>query len=179
MVELAALGVMATWLCAVLRLAPVTGPLSYLIFAALLLALTIYGVIRAARNSHRGRALVVIALGTWLAATGYMTIRARPARAARLNLIPFVGVGHDTAFDVLVNIGLFVPLGLLLATLGWRAVVVLGLALAISLSIEVTQYVTDLGRTADVDDVITDTLGASIGWGIAWAIARSRTRSQR
>ncbi|MGH3499209.1 MAG: VanZ family protein [Nocardioidaceae bacterium] len=120
-----------------------------------------------------------MALGAWLAATGYMTIRPRPDRAARLNLIPFVGTGHDTSFDVVVNIGIFLPLGLLLAALGWRALVVVGLALAISLSIETTQYITDFGRTADVDDVIPDTLGACIGWAIAWPITRSRTRAQR
>jgi glycopeptide antibiotics resistance protein len=161
------------------RLAVVNGPLSYLLFAALLIALTVYSVIRASRSSHRGRALVIVALGVWLAATGYMTIRPRPERAARLNLIPFVGIGHDTAFDVLVNIGIFIPLGLLLAALGWRALVAVGLALAISLSIETTQYITNFGRTADIDDVITDTLGASIGWVIAWAIAKPRTRAQR
>jgi glycopeptide antibiotics resistance protein len=155
----------------------VDGPLSYLLFAALLLALTAYGVIRASRSSHRGRAPIIVALCLWLAATGYMTIRPRPERSTRLNLLPFVGSGHDTAFDVLVNIGIFIPLGLLLAALGWRALVVVGLALVISLSIETTQYVTDFGRTADVDDVITDTLGASIGWVIAWLIARPRTRA--
>jgi glycopeptide antibiotics resistance protein len=57
---------------------------------------------------------------------------------------------------------------------GWRLLPVLGAALAVSLAIEVTQYATDLGRTADVNDLLTNVLGAAIGWALARALARAR-----
>jgi glycopeptide antibiotics resistance protein len=43
-------------------------------------------------------------------------------------------------------------------------------ALAITLTIEVTQYLADTGRTADINDVLTNVAGACLGWAVARAI---------
>lgn len=72
--------------------------------------------------------------------------------------------------QVVMNVVLFIPLGLLLRGFARRSVLTSTLAgLAVSLLIEVTQYTGDWGlypcgyRIADVDDLMTNTLGALIG----------------
>jgi glycopeptide antibiotics resistance protein len=71
-----------------------------------------------------------------------------------------------------LNVLLFVPLGLLLplvarvATAG-RALLI---GCVLSVGIEATQFVTDLtissGRVADIDDVISNSVGALLGYGL-------------
>jgi glycopeptide antibiotics resistance protein len=52
--------------------------------------------------------------------------------------------------------------------------VVVGIGFAASLAIETTQYLLDTGRTADIDDLIENTLGALIGWLIVAAVVARR-----
>ncbi|MDR0905895.1 MAG: VanZ family protein [Oscillospiraceae bacterium] len=91
--------------------------------------------------------------------------------AERYNLVPFAGLATVTAAgntayavrNILGNIVLFVPLGVLLPLL-WRRftpvkTVIVGAAL--SLAIEVTQFFT--GRGTDIDDLILNTLGTLCG----------------
>jgi hypothetical protein len=150
------------------------GPLLYALFAGLLIAVTVFGVALAMRSGARPRYWVPVAVGLWLAAVVFMTVRPGSGLGVRLNLIPIVVDGPGSGFDAVLNTLVFVPLGILLAVLGWRIVGVLGAALAVSLAIEVTQYLTNWGRTADVNDLITNVLGAGIGWMLAWAIRRAR-----
>lgn len=147
----------------------------YPLFAALLLVVTVYGVVRAVRRSPR-RWTVVTAIAAWAAATVFMTVRPGNGRGVRLNLVPIVLDGRGSALDAILNTAVFVPFGLLLATVGWRALVTLATALAVSLTIEIVQFVSDLGRTADVNDLITNTLGAGIGWCAARLLMRSWRR---
>ena len=149
----------------------------YALFAALLVALTVFGIVRAVRPRHPRRRLVVVAVLTWLAAVVFMTVRPGNGRGARLNLIPIVVDGPGSAFDAILNVLVFVPPGILLAVAGWRVLAVLAAALATSLAIEITQYVTDLGRTADVNDLLTNVAGAGLGWLMGWALLRSRSRT--
>ena len=144
----------------------------YLLFAALLGTLSVLGLVRAVRASTvrastaRSR-WVLGAVLVWLAALVFMTVRPGNGRGVRLNLIPIAVDGPGSALDAILNIFVFVPPGLLLATIGWRLLTVLAAALATSLAIEVAQYVTDLGRTADVNDLITNVSGAALGWAVA------------
>ena len=81
-----------------------------------------------------------------------------------LNLIPFLGIVADLKNSIL-NIVLFVPLGCFLPVL-WqrfrelRPTVFFGFAL--SLGIELLQTLTY--RATDVNDLITNTLGAAVGF---------------
>lgn len=102
-----------------------------------------------------------------------------------IQLTPFRWVldfmhGHPQAFtQVVLNVLLFVPLGVLARVL-WRRnlgqVVVIGFAC--SLLIEVTQLTGNFGtapfvyRIFDVDDLMTNTLGAAFGWAMANALVR-------
>ena len=149
-------------------------PLVYPLFLVLLVGLTIFGAVRAALPARpRG---TWIAVAAWFVATVFMTVREGSGEGVRLNLIPFVVDGPGSAFDAFRNFFVFVPLALLLASIGWRILAVLGAALAVSLAIEVTQYFTDWGRTADVNDLITNVAGAALGWFLAWLIRRAASR---
>jgi glycopeptide antibiotics resistance protein len=88
-------------------------------------------------------------------------------------------LGSAAMAQVLLNVVLFVPLGFLLRyrfARGPVSAVLLGFA--VSLLIETTQGTAVFGayacpyRLADVDDLITNTLGAAAGWLLAWAVAR-------
>ncbi len=147
--------------------------LAYPLFACLLIALTVLGLVRAWQRTQSPRRVVLIALVVWLGALVFMTIRPGSG-GQRVNLVPIIVDGPGSARDALLNAAVFLPLGLLLATAGWRVLPVLALALLVSLTIEVMQYFVNVGRTSDVNDLITNTAGAGIGWVIVWAIQRSR-----
>lgn len=81
--------------------------------------------------------------------------------------------------QVVMNVILFIPLGFLLAyrwrQSWWRAVLA---AFALSLAIELTQGTGLWGlvdcpyRLADVDDLITNTVGGLVGWVLGWWLGR-------
>lgn len=85
----------------------------------------------------------------------------------RYNVIPFDSM-HLLQFQL--NILLFIPLGYIITSLRthyrWYNVTFIGLA--VSLAIELVQLLTSLSsinvRSFDVDDLITNTLGALIGY---------------
>ena len=149
----------------------------YVLFAGVLVALTVYGLVRAARASTRRPRAVLIAVAVWFAAFVFMTVRPGNGRGVRLQLTPFVVDGPGSAFDAVLNVAVFVPPGILLASIGWRLLAVLAAALATSLSVEVVQFLTDWGRTADVNDLITNVSGAAIGWIVARLIVWSRSQN--
>lgn len=71
---------------------------------------------------------------------------------------------------VLFNILLLVPFGFLLTLRTGRARRTVAVTMAISVLVEILQAVLPLGRTANIDDVILNTLGAAIGAGMASAL---------
>lgn len=84
-----------------------------------------------------------------------------------LNLIPFAGFSPGTIREMLENVLVFIPLGLLFGINGkhlnfWRKA---GVISAISLAVEIIQFIFGIGIT-DVTDFITNTLGGLIGLGL-------------
>ena len=72
------------------------------------------------------------------------------------------------AVQYIQNILFFIPYGLLFPWKdNWKRVFVT--ALVLSLLIELSQYIFNLGW-CEVDDVISNTLGAMIGYGVLWKI---------
>ena len=151
----------------------------YALFATLLVGLTALGSVYAVIPARAPRRWIAVAVTAWFVAVVFMTVRPGSGLGARLNLIPVLVDGPWSAFDAFLNFFVFVPLGILLGAIGWRVLVVLGAALAVSLSIEVAQYLTDWGRTADVNDLITNVAGAAMGWLAAWAIRRAVSSGHR
>ena len=72
------------------------------------------------------------------------------------------------AVQYLLNILFFIPYGLLFPWKdNWKRVFVT--AFVLSVFIELSQFIFNLGW-CEVDDVISNTLGAMIGWGVMWKI---------
>lgn len=91
-----------------------------------------------------------------------------------LNLVPFIWVREVYEMGVkkmieqlLLNIGMFVPLGLLLPLVApklRRFVRTAAVVLGVTLLIETLQYF--MGRSADIDDVLTNLAGGLAGYGL-------------
>ena len=76
------------------------------------------------------------------------------------------------AVQYLMNILFFIPYGLLFPWKdNWKRVFVT--ALVLSVSIELSQFIFNLGW-CEVDDVISNTLGAMIGWGVFWKVSKRK-----
>ncbi len=132
-------------------------------------------------------AVLLVALGTIAILTLGDPMGPQPDR---INLIPFrdqfwalqgeIDPALATA-TLLANVVLFVPLGAALAarfpvSSGWALVAV---AAFISLTVEGAQAVLDLGRLADVTDVLANSAGAAVGiaaWSSISAGGRSGSR---
>ncbi len=81
-----------------------------------------------------------------------------------LNLIPFADTSQSNLYQIADNVLIFIPFGLLLsvnlkATDFKRRLTYIG---ALSVCVEITQYVFAIGRT-DITDVIANTSGGLIG----------------
>jgi VanZ family protein len=106
-----------------------------------------------------------------------------------LNLVPLRGITQQLtnlnprvgALNLVGNALMFAPLGFLAPlALGWPVRRTLEAAVALSIAIEVTQLA--IGRSADVDDLILNSLGAAAGvalaaWVIHWTAASDVMRS--
>lgn len=135
------------------------------------------------RMLSASRAAVALALGVYAAGivanTVFPIYLDKPSSPTRwtqfLNLMP--GGGYELA-DAAMNVCVFVPLGVLLSLAAprwpwWR---VLAAAAAVSLFIELTQYVTANllagGHIADVNDLASNVVGAGAGLLLLAALSR-------
>jgi glycopeptide antibiotics resistance protein len=150
-----------------------------LVYAALLAVAGVAGVVFAVRR-HRGsrgdRVAIAVFLAAWLAGLLFMTLRPSSGRGSLLNLVPLRFEGPGAVVDAVLNVGVFVPLGLLLAAATVRFPVALLIGLLLSAAIEVSQYLVKVGRTSDVNDLITNTTGTVLGWAVGAAILHVRHR---
>jgi hypothetical protein len=134
---------------------------------------------RAARTPAAVVLVAALLVLVWGVAVAYMTLRTGTGLGVRLNLLPLLFDGRASAVDAVLNVFVFVPLGLLAAAAGIRFRALLPGALVITLSIEVAQFVMDAGRTADVNDLITNAAGACLGWALGALALRSRRPAAR
>jgi glycopeptide antibiotics resistance protein len=98
-----------------------------------------------------------------------------------VKLVPFVpsgGAGASTPSEVVVNVALFVPLGLYLGLLvpSWPWWKVAASVAGVSTALELTQYVLAVG-SSDVTDVLVNTAGGLAGLALL-ALARRRFRGR-
>ncbi|MBQ1821632.1 MAG: VanZ family protein [Clostridia bacterium] len=94
-------------------------------------------------------------------------------RMRRINLIPF---NYDTEApfhlsEVLLNVAVFVPFGVLLSMLGVRPALTVTLGAGFSLLMETLQYAFRVGAS-DVTDLITNTAGTALGVGAYLLLSR-------
>ena len=129
-----------------------------------------------------GKAVCAVLLVGWAVVTVFVTLlRSEPnefaARQWNLQLFRAWREAYQRFtlqiwLNVLLNIALFVPLGVLLPLLWkpfrkWYAA--LGAGFGVSLLIELAQLFTGSGM-CDVDDLFTNTLGAILGWCAAMLV---------
>ena len=143
------------------------------LIAAVGLATLVVVVRRRGHGRQRLRTLgagILVAASVLVVATTLLPVAA--GAPATVNLDPGATIGNYLRFgdDLLsarnlgLNIALFVPAGLGLALWRrWGVVRVLPVALLASALVEAIQYLVPLGRAADVDDVILNSVGAAIG----------------
>jgi hypothetical protein len=77
--------------------------------------------------------------------------------------------GFGAAADVILNVALFLPLGVALSTVGWRPVRALTLGALLSLGIETAQFAIP-GRDPSFSDVLSNALGTVIGIALARSV---------
>lgn len=101
------------------------------------------------------------------------TLRSDPAQAERTLETAWTCLvcGEAGVADVLLNLLLFVPLGLSLRLLGWRCLPTVAIAATFTIMVEGVQATVLQGRDASLSDVLANTLGAVVGW-----MAASRLR---
>lgn len=141
------------------------------------------------RRLSVARAAVALALAVYAAGvvanTVFPIFLDKPVGSApwrgHLVLVPLVDYQLD---DAVINILVFVPLGLLLPLLAsrfswWRTVAV---AAAFSLTIEAVQYVTAHllggGHIADVNDLLFNVVGGAVGAALFAVLARVPTTAR-
>ncbi len=143
-----------------------------------------------ARRGETGRAsrdtALDVAMALWVVVILAFTVVPLQASGNRppIGLIPFADALEritsgsssipEEVFDWVINIVLFLPLGILAGVRwgrGWWLVFVL-LAVCLSTAIELTQALQDAGRFASTTDVVTNAAGAALGFGIGLRIRR-------
>lgn len=124
--------------------------------------------------NRRGNAAL---LALYLLFIAYMTLMYRNAVAHRLNLELFWSYrlflsSAGMRMEILFNIWLFVPLGLILYRLTGRPWAAL-IAVAVSAAVELTQYTLGIGL-CELDDIVSNGLGGCLGCLLGIAAGRLR-----
>jgi VanZ family protein len=107
-----------------------------------------------------GIRLPLLLLGVWVAAVALLTLMPEPVA------LPPRRPWFLSLSDLIRNLVLFVPLGAGLRGLGWRASHSLALAVALSLGIEVAQWLIP-GRYSSPWDVLGNAIGCVLGSALA------------
>jgi hypothetical protein len=106
-----------------------------------------------------------MAAAGWWALILAVTLMPLPSQAPRSALTPLscLVCGEAGTVDVLLNICLFVPLGLFLRLRNWRPSRVIWCGILTTLGVETAQLLVITGRDPSASDVITNSTGAVIG----------------
>ncbi|KAA0960693.1 VanZ family protein [Microbacterium sp. ANT_H45B] len=161
---------------------PIVIPFGVVVFLVLIWVLRSRGRVTLARTSVA--AVLAVYAGGVLANTVFpIFLRVGTGfydgpRPLPLYLVPFVDYGFE---DALINIAVFVPLGVLVPLLAvrpswWKVVaIVAGSSLAIELTQMATARLALGGHLADINDWMTNILGGIIGYGLFVLLTRSKT----
>lgn len=117
------------------------------------------------QRKERARWLLGGAGAVWWLLILAVTLVPLPSQAPRSALTPLgcLVCGEAGTVDVLLNICLFVPLGLVLRLLGWRRRRVIWCGILTTLGVETAQLLVIAGRDPSASDVITNSAGTVIG----------------
>jgi hypothetical protein len=115
------------------------------------------------------RRLALVLTAIWLAVIAGFTLIPLPRQLAQAAATPWYCVvcGDQGTVDVLLNVALFVPLGLGLGVLGVRPIRALLAGLVLALVIELLQATLVTGRDPSLSDVLTNGCGSFLGAALA------------
>ncbi len=142
--------------------------------AVYLLYFIICSILNRKRRLSTGHAIAVFALLIYLSSLLFIVFMSRePGQYEGVNLKLWSSWGRSTLWKAMFieNIIMFLPMGMLLpgAFRKFRNPLICILTCGVlSCLIEVIQYVFRLG-IAEIDDVVTNTMGGAIGW-LIWGI---------
>ena len=142
-----------------------------LLMAVTVVAVLLFGAVRSFRKLNKGFLLLFI---VYLLGLAYMTLLSRgEANDTSIRMVPFASLTQartkttDMLNHMLLNVAMFVPVGILFPMIypeklaKWGIVLCVGLMLTVA--IESTQLVFRLGQ-CDIDDIIANTAGALAGF---------------
>jgi hypothetical protein len=116
---------------------------------------------------RRRSALLVVASLLAIAAATLVSLPAQAEAVAQTSVWCLL-CGSLGAVDVILNVALFCPLGGALRLHGCRLRSIVGLSLAVSLTLELLQGGIP-GRDPTISDVLTNTVGGLLGsWAVTW-----------
>ena len=124
------------------------------------------------------RRLLAIALAAYLLLVGWVTLNPAPPNPARnellLAVLQVVPISYE-ALEVAANVGMFVPIGVLVAILSRHSWIALVVGIALTCGIEFTQQFLP-ARFPSVSDLVANSSGALLGAvAVAWIRRRSGT----
>ena len=141
-------------------------------------------------REHAVRRVLFVAIAVWAMGLAVAVLPAAPQPdpsipTGTFNWIPFLAhQERDLGVEMVANLGLFAPLGLMLA-FHWRRFAVLkttALVLGLSVCVETTQLLLRNNRASDITDIITNTAGgfaaALIGWALVSAARHRRPTAE-
>lgn len=141
-------------------------------------------------REHAVRRVLFVAIALWALGLAVAVLPAAPLPdpsipTGTFNWVPFLAhQERDLGVEMVANLGLFAPLGLMLAFY-WRRFAVLkttAMVLVLSVCVETTQLLLRNNRAADITDIITNTAGgfaaALIGWALVSAARRRRPTAE-
>ncbi|MGB8941134.1 MAG: VanZ family protein [Streptomyces sp.] len=146
------------------------------VLGSLLIAVITWALGLPRRASQRG-----VAILGWLWAAGVvgLTFGTGSGGGKAVN-VALLDLGNSAdRVDFLLNTVMFVPGGILLSVLRARLRSAILFGLLASLVIESAQYVTESGRTADINDLLSNTIGCAFGYLCARAIAETVAHRNR
>ena len=124
------------------------------------------------------RTVLSATLLLYLALVGWITLDPAPPDTAvnpwLLRFLEVVPIGYDT-LEFVANIGMFVPIGILITLLAGHWWLALAAGVALTCGIEFTQQFLP-ARFTEVRDLLANSLGAAIGALAVVAVARLRRR---
>ncbi|WP_261953154.1 VanZ family protein [Streptomyces nigrescens] len=136
-----------------------------------------YAVAKAHLGRHPGRPVLLGLVWVWAAGVVSLTFGTRSGGGQAVN-IALLDVGNPADIvDFLLNMALFLPGGVLFAALGCRWFTAGLFGFSGSLAIETTQYLVHSGRTSDLNDLLSNTLGCLVGFAVAALVGTAVGRS--
>ena len=158
------------------------------LLATAAVAVAVVLLVRTVRAGARGRVVVVsrLAWAAFVLVVVALTVSLDLGGTGGVNLVPFETIRLQleglnpvlAAWNLLGNLALLVPFAVLSrAAWGWRVLTTTAAGVALSVAVEVGQRYS--GRSADVDDVLVNGLGALLGAVLAAVVARLAQRREQ